>query len=228
MIEFLTKLARRKSEVLSKGASDWQKLVGEVLDETASDADDVLDRLDRLGKSTNDLSQAVELLRQRRVWAQSAKDGTAAEADLNNATEQIKQLEDDLAKLLERHEAKLAPVERKKLDAIQRIGQADSARRRLVETASDPCLVENAQKAEQQMNDLRKEREQHKQKTRGLTINRDSILQHDDPALNGQAERLATGITRLRGQEAEFSERAAAISQASEAAREQLLRPEAI
>lgn len=228
MIAFLEKLTRRKTEVTMQGASDWQKLVGEVLDETANNPDDVLARLDRLGKSTDDLSKAVDLLRQRRVWAKEADDGEAAEADLNNATEQLTKLDKELEALLEKHEAKLAPIERKRDFAIQRISQADSSRRRLIETASDPVLKQAARDTDVNMAALRQDQARHKETTRGLSINRDSILKHDDPVFEGQAERLAFGISRLRGQEAEFAERAETINRASEAAREQLLRPEAI
>ena len=228
MIEFLTKLARRKTEVLSKGASDWQKLVGEVLDETASDPDDVLARLDRLHKTTDDLSKAVELLRQRRLWSKEANDGETAETDLNNATEQLAKLDRELESLLEKHEAKLLPIERKRDLAIQRISQADSSRRRLIETASDPILKQAARDTDANMAALRQEQSRHKLMTRGFGIDRDSILKNDDPALKDQAERLANGINRLKGQEAEFLERAETLNRASEAAREQLLRPEAI
>lgn len=228
MIAFLEKLTKRKTEVTMKGASDWQKLVGDVLDETASDPDDVLDRLDRLHKTTDDLSKAVELLRQRRVWAREAADGETAETDLNSSTEQLAKFDKELEVLLAKHEARLLPIERKRDLAIQRISQADSSRRRLIETASDPILKQAARDTDANMAALRQEQSRHKLMTRGFGIDRDAILKNDDPALKDQAERLANGINRLKGQEAEFLERAAAISQASEAAREQLLRPEAI
>lgn len=228
MIAFLEKLTKRKTEVALKGATAWQQLVADVVDEKEGDPDAVLLELDRLGKSTDDLAKAVELLKQRRVWAREVSDGVTAEADLTATTEQIQKLETELAGLLERHEAKLAPVEARRLLAIQRISSADSARRRLVETAGDPLLVQAVRDADANMASLRKDRSQFEQKIRGLTINRDSILKQDDSELAGEAERLARGIQNLKGQAREFHEQAESLNAASEAAREQLLRPDAI
>lgn len=228
MIAFLEKLTKRKSEVARKSGGEWQALVIAVADDKATDPDATLAELDRLGKTPDDLAQAVELLSQRRAWSALVAAGAKAESDHPQAKKAIDAEVALFAALEEKHEQRLRPLQQAQAAAAQAMTEAAEARRRLVETASDPLRLAAVADADEKLTDLRRERAEFDRQLRSKEDRLAELSRQEDDDLVGHVDRLKSEIEAMRAQARSFDERATALNSECEAARKQLERPEAI
>ena len=228
MITFLERLTKRKVEIERKTGGEWQTLVTTVADGKEIDPDETLTALARLGKSTDDLAKGVELLNQRRAWSALVTAGAKAETEHSRITTLIEAEVAAFAALEEKHEATVWPMTRAKAAAAQAMMEASEARRRLVETASDPIRLQVVQDADEKLSELRQERAEFDRELRGKEDRLRELSVQEDRDLAGHVDRLKSDIVAMRAQEPSFCERAEKLNAESEAARLQLLQPEAI
>ena len=224
----LEMLTRRKGEAARQTATIWQQLVIAVADGTATDADEVLSSLERLGKTPVDLASAVELLTRRRAWGATASAGAQAETDHPKI---VAKINSELAafKLAEEaHEARLRPLHGLERAAQHALSEAAMARRRLVETATDPTTLAAVRESAEKLAELRREQAEHSREQRGKEDRIATLRAQDDPDLGGHVARLTREIEAMQVLDLSFATRAAEFNAESEAARQRLEAPEAI
>jgi chromosome segregation ATPase len=101
--------------------------------------DAVLSELDRLQKSPEDLADAVELLNQRRAWAEQLSAGDAAEQEYPKLLRQVQKGEDELKAMTAQIQKKMAPIHQRRSQAMADMQAGTSARRNLIDTAGEEC-----------------------------------------------------------------------------------------
>ena len=228
MFEFLEKLKLRKTEVERDESSAWQRLVVALADQKPPDADLTLLELRRLNKTPDDLVRAVELLNQRRVWAAMVAAGSKGEADHATATQAARKEIEAFGRLEEAHDAKLAPLHSMIASAAFAQSEALHARGELARTACCPIALQAVASAEKVLAELRNERAEFERELRAKEDRLAVLRSQNDRDLAGHVDRLRSDIVAMQVQLRSFHERAETLVGDSEAARLQLLRPEAI
>ena len=224
----LEMLTRRKCEAARATATEWQSLVIDVADGTATDPDEVLSSLERLAKTPSDLEAAVALLAQRRAWTTTVAAGVQAETDHPALTAKIASLNAAFAELESAHDRALWPLSDAKNAAANALSSAQGARIELARTCTDPLALAGVSDADKRMAELRCEMAEHSRELRGKEDRLGELKVQEDRDLKPHVERLKNDIEAMRSQAVEFGERAEKLNAASEAARAHLLRPEAI
>ena len=231
MLKILEKLVARKTASASEKLTAWAELVANIVDEKLTDADEILEALDRLQKSPEDLQRNCELLLKRREWACQAAAGDAADGEYAQLMQQQAEGERALEILVESHRKKLLPLATKIEQARTAISMAADARRRLQETAGGGSRMAATEKIDGQLQALHAERQAGQ---RLLQDRRDWIFKvatMGNSAATGDLERLPSareGLKQMQQADAEFGIGIAELQQRRNAAVEQLLKPEAI
>ena len=228
MLAFLEKLRSRKFEIARKVGSEWQTLVIDIADEKEIDTDETLAALSRLGKSPDDLAAAVGLLAQRRQWAQQVTGGNRAESDHPVIKRKIEAEVARFTEIERQHEEKLQPLSYELAEAGRMILDGASASRELSQTSTDPLALAAVADAAEKLAELRREQAHIASELRSKEDRLATITAQKDDDLDGQAARLSRDIGALREQLASFATRTEELVSESDAARLQLLRPEAI
>lgn len=159
MFDLITRLRNFKSQFDVKQCDQWRQLVVAAADEKQMDEESVLETLQRLGKTLEDLENAVKSVHRRRSERKSVEAAAAAEKEIK-----------DLTEAMVKETARFEPIERKHNELIESLDnqraylknvrdQGLQAQDRLIQS----CTDENAlsayravQAIEQEMqNDLR-------------------------------------------------------------------------
>ena len=228
-MQILEKLTARKAEVQRSNQAAWSTLVASVHDEKLTNADKILTALEKLGRTPEEMQAACELLIQRRAWAAELAAGRQAEKD---HAANVKAIDEETAafkRAQAEHEARLAPLRQKRDAGVQRISQGDSARKRLLETAS----AEARELATADIDDRFKALEAEKTEVQKRFRDREnwiiSVESLGETAATGELERLPAaqaGLTELRDELESFAPQFEALNSERIAAMEALLIPE--
>ncbi len=128
-------LAARKAANEAASRMAWGAFVAKVATSTP-DPDDVLKRLDEMGRSLEDLQEALELLERRKAWAETLGKGRKAESEYPGLLKQLEDGEAELKKLTEEHAEKMRPIQEATTAAQQAIGDAATAKQQLLQSVS--------------------------------------------------------------------------------------------
>lgn len=233
MLKFLERVVRRKAEIAIAVRSEWQQLVLDVAAERERDADEVLASLSRLGKSPEDLQSAVDLYQRRRELARTVADGTSGESRLAVIQAESERLRSERAKFEELMAEKERPLRSERERVVSALSAAQSARRELIDGATDEGLRAAMQSADSRVQELgalteecSRRREENATLLRNLEQTRadrgdDADPSEDEIRLEGARDELNTEAESLR-------EQAEVAAAAAAAARNALLAPEAI
>ena len=226
--EFLEKLTQRKTEVARQAATVWQQLVITIADGKSIDADATLAALDRLAKSPDDLAKAVELLNQRREWSALVSAGAKAESEHPKIIRKIDLEIAAFTALEDAHDAAMRPMHGAERSAVQCIADGSEARRRLVETATDPIRLQAVKDADERLTTLRQKRVEFDRQLRGSEDRLRELSVQKDRDLDGHVQRLTREIEAMESERPSFHQRAEKLNAECATARTALLIPEAI
>ncbi|WP_397570392.1 hypothetical protein [Schlesneria sp. T3-172] len=140
MLGFFERLVTKSRLASEKKTMTWRQLVIDICDGNEPPEDEVIEALQRLGKTIEDLRESVALLAKRREWSEIARKGAEARLKLNS-------IESEKAP----HLAEFQAAEAKFNLAINEInerssqlrlvaGQGDQARIELSKSATDPAI----------------------------------------------------------------------------------------
>lgn len=135
MMDLVTTLTKRQAQVDRDQRLTFSELAANVAGKKKIDPDAVLDELTRLNKTPEELSDAVELLNNRRGWYESVQAGEKAERDYPAVLEQIANGESQLKEIISKHHESMAPIHAKKESIVNSIMAREEAKRRLIDTA---------------------------------------------------------------------------------------------
>lgn len=230
--ELISKLAKRKAETSQAAVSEWQKLVTEFVDSGGKvDPDAVLSKLDRLGRTLEDLEQAAELLTKRRGWATQLDAGSKAESEYPKLTKQIEDANAELVRLTEAHDAKHAHLDDKIRAARNAISMGADAKRQLLDTAGEETRLAATMDVDQKILDLQSERDALRKRIRDREGWLGSVRELGDNAAPQDRQRWNGAVAEFdewQDQDRAFETRFEALQRERTKASEVLLRPESI
>jgi len=231
MVSILEKLSGRMKQRQSEQAQSWAGFVVAVVDEKLTNADEILQRLEGLNRSPEELQQACELLVQRRAWAAVANKGTTAESEYPRLTAQQKNAAEELERLIEQHNKKYAPLDGKIEQARNDITNGADARRRLLDTVPKAVQVAACadvdDRIQQNADEAESVRKQIREVNHWLTVVEErgaSAAQEDLEKLSDQKARLKA----LKKQESELAEAMQGLQSERDAVMAKLLLPETL
>ena len=228
MLQILEKLTNRRAEKAQQTATKWAGLVGSVVNESLTNPDEILEALETLGRSPEELAEACSLLSRRLEWSRQMKAGLKAENTLQKVSDEIQAEEARFARLIAEHEERLEPLEAKLMAARVAIATGSDGERSLRDTCTCPVVCQAVAAADKAVADIQEERASVNRNLKAKSDRRGQLAAHRDPDLSGHLDRLSSDLKAGGGVLRDIAEREAEAAATAALARELLLNPEAI
>jgi hypothetical protein len=108
----------------------------------------VLDTLEKCGRTPEELARLVDLVNRRTQWAESLRLAAEAEKTIAECDELLAAEAAEWRTLEEEHQARRYPITSRREQAVQRISEAMTARQSLIQSASAPDISAEVEQAE--------------------------------------------------------------------------------
>lgn len=229
-MSILGKLLARKSQRQAEHGTAWQSLVLNVESGALSDPDEILERLEAVKKTPEELQQSLDVLAHRRADHKALQQHDQAEAELHAAREKRAAIQAERTKLLEKLDAKDHTAFSEFSAAEQKLHAAVDARKRLIDGASPSVRRAAFSAIEAEVSEAREALRMAEKAVK----DRDAWILHveslGDAAASGDLELLAakrSGLKELQKSARDASNRLVELTRKLDAATETLTKPEA-
>lgn len=234
----LTELKRKSAERSAVQATErnqmWTEFVRSLATAKSSESpspEQVLEDLDQMGRSVDELQEALEKFATREKLAEQVSKGDQAKQALADTQAEIDQAEAELNAARLKFEATIVPLRERNQTARNAVATADYARRELIETAGPECRNAILEPFETAAAEIHKKREAARKELVGLSEWISVVQSRGERASTHDKEELLRAISRiewLNQEEATLRLEGEALNVRRAEASKQLLDPAAI
>jgi hypothetical protein len=136
MNDVFATLAAKQQQRQNNRKVEWVQFVIDVADGQVKDADDILEALERYGKTASELQVDVDRLRSRRELARQVTEREAAEVEYTDLQRATAAADKELEQLIERHNQKHFPTQQRLETVRSKLSTGVDARRALIDGVS--------------------------------------------------------------------------------------------
>lgn len=136
MSDVFATLAAKQQQRQNNRKAEWVRFVIDVADGQVKDADDILEALERYGKTAGELQVDVDRLRSRRELARQVTEREAAEVEYVDLQRATAAADKELELLIERHNQKHFPTQQRLETVRSKLNSGVDARRALIDGVS--------------------------------------------------------------------------------------------
>lgn len=229
-MSLLNVLLRRKDERLVRSMSAWQTLVADVECGTLKDPDAILERLETLQKTPEELDGAIASLQRRKADAAVAATESSAEKAVAKQAGLLEAFETEMESAIAQLEARRTELADAKLAAVTKLNLAIDARTRLLLSVPDATkrallnpLQEQIAAAESELSECRKSIRDRQNWISQVESLEESAATSDQDELPGKR----AGLKALKTQEAELVKSHETLVRQRDSVSLELLKPEA-